>query len=37
MRRVDVAGAARLVLVDGATLLHPAPALFEAMLTGWRM
>jgi hypothetical protein len=36
MSRPDVAGAARLVLVDGATLLHPAPALFEAMLTGWR-
>ena len=36
MRRSDVAGAARLVLVDGATLLHPEPAMFEAMLTGWR-
>jgi integrase/recombinase XerC len=36
MRRSDVAGAARLVLVEGATLLHPAPAMFEAMLTGWR-
>jgi integrase/recombinase XerC len=36
MRRLDVAGAARLVLVEGAALLHPAPAMFEAMLTGWR-
>ncbi len=36
MRRSDVAGAARLVLLDGATLLHPAPAMVEAMLTGWR-
>ena len=25
-----------LVVVEGATLLHPAPAMFEAMLTGWR-
>ena len=36
MRQVDVAGAARLVLVEGAALLHPEPAVFEAMLTGWR-
>lgn len=36
MRRVDAAGAASLVLVEGATLLHPEPAMFEAMLTGWR-
>ncbi len=36
MRRVDVAGAARLVLVEGTALLHPEPAMFEAMLTGWR-
>ena len=36
MRRSGVAGAARLVLVEGATLLHPEPAMFEAMLTGWR-
>src|SRR5437867_3633872 len=35
-RQPDVAGAARLVLAEGATLLHPAPALFGAMLTGWR-
>jgi site-specific recombinase XerD len=35
-RQLDVAGAARLVLVEGAALLHPGPAMFEAMLTGWR-
>jgi integrase/recombinase XerC len=34
--RVDVVGAAHLMLADGAVLLHPAPALFEAMLAGWR-
>lgn len=32
-----MAGAARLVLVDGAVLLHPEPAVFEAILAGWRM
>lgn len=31
-----VAGSAALVLVEGATLLHPQEALFEAMLEGWR-
>ncbi len=30
------AGSAALVLVDAATPLHPGPALFEAMLEGWR-
>jgi integrase/recombinase XerC len=30
------AGSAALVLVDGATPLRPEPALFEAMLEGWR-
>ena len=30
------AGSAALVLVDGATPLRPEPALFEAMLAGWR-
>jgi len=30
------AGPAALVLVDGATPLRPEPALFEAMLDGWR-
>jgi len=33
---VDPAGSARLVLVSGAALLHPGPAVFEAMLAGWR-
>ncbi|MGH9117836.1 MAG: tyrosine-type recombinase/integrase [Acidimicrobiales bacterium] len=28
---------ARLVLVDGATLLHPEAAVFEAILAGWRL
>jgi integrase/recombinase XerC len=37
MRRIESAGAAHLVLAEGATLLHPEPALFEAMLAGWRM
>ena len=36
MRQVDLAGAAHLVLAEGAALLHPEPAVFEAMLTGWR-
>jgi integrase/recombinase XerC len=31
-----VAGSAALVLVDGATPLRVEPALFEAMLAGWR-
>jgi integrase/recombinase XerC len=35
--RVDVAGAAHLLLVEGAALLHPAPAIFEAMLSGWQI
>lgn len=30
------AGSAALVLVDGAVPLRPDPALFEAMLEGWR-
>jgi integrase/recombinase XerC len=30
------AGSAALVLVDGATPLRPEPALFDAMLEGWR-
>jgi site-specific recombinase XerD len=30
------AGSAALVLVGTATPLHPAPALFEAMIEGWR-
>ena len=29
-------GSAALVLVDGATPLRPEPALFAAMLEGWR-
>jgi hypothetical protein len=33
---VDPAGSARLVLVSGAALLRPGPAVFEAMLAGWR-
>jgi integrase/recombinase XerC len=36
MGQSELSGAARLVLVEGAELLHPAPAMFEAMLTGWR-
>jgi hypothetical protein len=35
-QRVGLAGSARLVLVRGASLLHPGPAVFEAMLAGWR-
>jgi integrase/recombinase XerC len=31
-----LAGSAALVLVGAGTPLHPAPALFEAMLDGWR-
>ena len=33
---VGLAGSARLVLVEGAALLHPEPAVFEAILAGWR-
>jgi hypothetical protein len=36
VREVDLAGSARLVLVSGAALLRPGPAVFEAMLAGWR-
>lgn len=36
MGQSELAGAARLVLVDGVELLHPGPAMFEAMLSGWR-
>ena len=36
VRSLDLAGAAHLVLADGVVLLHPEPAVFEAMLTGWR-
>ncbi|MDQ3643753.1 MAG: site-specific integrase, partial [Actinomycetota bacterium] len=32
-----MAGSARLVLVDGAILLHPEAAMFEAILAGWRL
>jgi integrase/recombinase XerC len=32
-----MAGSARLVLVDGAVLLHPEPSVFEAILAGWRL
>jgi integrase/recombinase XerC len=31
-----VPGSARLQMVDGVPLLHPAEQVFEAMLTGWR-
>ncbi len=33
----EVAGSARLVLVDGAALLRPEAAMFDAMLSGWRL
>lgn len=33
---VKPAGSAALVLVGAATPLHPEPALFEAMIQGWR-
>jgi site-specific recombinase XerD len=33
--RVDVEGAAHLVLLRGARLLHPEEQVFEAMLAGW--
>lgn len=36
MEQSELAGAARLVLVDGVELLRPEPAVFEAMLAGWR-
>ncbi|MFI0037678.1 hypothetical protein ACH4NS_19645 [Streptomyces mutabilis] len=29
------AGSARLVLLNGVTLLHPEDAVFDAMLEGW--
>ncbi|WP_435813502.1 hypothetical protein [Streptomyces zhihengii] len=28
-------GSARLLLVDGVSLLHPEDAVFDAMLEGW--
>ena len=33
----EMAGSARLVVVDVATLLHPEAAVFEAILAGWRL
>ncbi len=36
LRRVDLAGAAHLELVDGVAQLRPEDAMVEAMLTGWR-
>jgi hypothetical protein len=33
---VDAPGSARLVLAGNVVHLDPAPALFEAMLDGWR-
>ena len=35
-QRKELAGSARLVMVQGATLLRPEQAVFEAMLAGWR-
>jgi hypothetical protein len=35
-RHGELAGPARLVMVQGAALLHPEQAVFEAMLAGWR-
>lgn len=35
VKRVDLAGAAHLCLVEGAALLRPEPSVFEAMLSGW--
>ena len=32
----EMAGSARLVLVDGVALLHPEDQVFQAMLLGWR-
>ncbi len=37
MRKVEVAGAAHLLVVPGAPLLRPDVQLFEAMLEGWAM
>jgi integrase/recombinase XerD len=34
-RRVDLAGAAHLVLADGVAYLDPQTAVFEATLEGW--
>jgi integrase/recombinase XerC len=34
-RKVDIDGAAHLVLADGVVPLHPAETVLEAMLTGW--
>jgi integrase/recombinase XerC len=36
VRRVDLAGAAHLELVDGVVALRPEDAMVEAMLSGWR-
>jgi site-specific recombinase XerD len=36
LRRVDLPGAAHLVLDSGVRFLDPAPAVFEAMLEGWQ-
>jgi integrase/recombinase XerC len=35
-RRQELPGSARLVLVQGAALLRPEQAVFDAMLAGWR-
>jgi integrase len=35
LRKVDLAGAAHLVLADGVAFLDPQTAVFEAMLEGW--
>jgi site-specific recombinase XerD len=35
--RVEVPGAAHLVLAEGVAPLHPEEAVFEAMLEGWRV
>jgi integrase/recombinase XerC len=35
-QRKELAGSARLVMVQGAALLRPGQAVFEAMLAGWR-
>ena len=32
----QLAGSARLVLVQGPALLHPEPTVFDAMLAGWQ-
>ena len=36
MRRVDLPGAAHLVVDSGMRFLDPAPAVLEAMLDGWQ-